>query len=231
MKIGIIGSGNVGGTLTRLLTKLGHDVSVANARGPQSLADLAAQTGAKAVSVEEAARGQEIVVIAIPQGQVMSLSKDLFKSVPDDIIVVDASNYYPRERDGRIEAIESSATESGWVSRTLGRPITKAFNNIFADDWEPLGKSAGTPGRVALPVAGDDANAKAAVMHLIDELGFDSVDAGGIGDSWRQQPGTPVYTANQDAVGTKSLLAQARPGRATEFCGTANSPGTWENPA
>jgi predicted dinucleotide-binding enzyme len=126
-RIGIIGSGNVGGALTRLFTKAGHDVVVANSRGPASLADLARETGARPVTVAEAVQNTEIVVIALPMAAVSSLPKDLFHDAPAHLIVIDTSNYYPK-RDGLIEPVEAGMTESGWVERQLGHPVIKAFN-------------------------------------------------------------------------------------------------------
>lgn len=231
MKVGIIGAGQIGGTLTRRLTALGHQLFVANSRGPASLADLAKQTGAKPVSVREAARAGEIVVVTIPERNIPDLPKDLFTGVPEDVVVIDTGNYYPQQRDGRIEGIESGLTESRWVSQQLGRPVVKAFNNIYAKHLLEFGKPAGTPGRIALPVAGDDARAKDVVMRLVDELGFDAVDAGRIDDSWRQQPATPVYTKDFDAAGVRRALAEARPDRKPEWQATAKSPGTFVTPA
>jgi predicted dinucleotide-binding enzyme len=231
MKIGIIGSGEIGGTLTRRLTALGHQVSVANSRGPKSLAGLAAETGAKAVSVEEAARFGEVVVVTIPQKNVSDLPHDLFAATPDTVVVVDTGNYYPRQRDGRIDGIEAGLTESRWVAQQLNRQVIKAFNNIYAEHLLKMGKSKGTPGRVALPVAGDEPAAKAIVLKLIDELGFDGIDAGTLDESWRQQPATPVYCKDLDAEGVRRALSEADKERKTEWRGTANSPGTFENPA
>src|SRR5690348_13089299 len=131
MKIGIIGAGNIGGTLTRRLSALGHHVSVANSRGPESLAGLARETGARPVSTEEAARAGEIVVVTIPEGKVPELPQGLFDGVPDSVVVIDTGNYYP-QRDGRLGEIEAGTPESVWVSRQLGRPVVKAFNNIRA---------------------------------------------------------------------------------------------------
>lgn len=216
MKIGIIGAGHIGGTLTRRLTTLGHQVSVANSRGPETLTDLAGETGATPVTSSEAARGNDLVVITIPEGRVPELPADLFAGVPDDVVVVDTGNYYP-QRDGRIAEIEEGMPESRWVSNQVGRPVIKAFNNIRANDLMNAGKPAGAPDRIALPVAGDDDAAKGVVMRLIDELGFDAVDAGGLDDSWRQQPGTPVYIANLDAAGVRRALAEASPERPAGF--------------
>ena len=231
MKIGIIGAGQIGGTLTRRFTALGHEVSVANSRGPETLADLAAETGANAVSVREAARAGEVVVVTIPEAAVRDLPDDLFDGVPDDVVVVDTGNYYPRERDGRIEEIEAGMTESRWVARRLGRPVVKAFNNIRARHLMELGRPAGVPGRIALPVAGDAAAALAVVLDLVDQLGFDGVDAGGLDESWRQQPGTPVYAVDLDAEGVRRALAEASPERKPALRATPNSPGTFSDPA
>lgn len=231
MKIGIIGAGNIGGALTRRFRELGHAVSVANSRGPQTLAELARETGAKPVSVHEAARENDVVIVTIPQKNVPELPSDLFGGVPGDVVVVDTGNYYPQQRDGRIDGIESGLTESRWVEQQVGRPVVKAFNNIFAQHLLENGTPAGSEGRIALPVAGDEAKAKGIVMRLIEELGFDAVDAGGLDESWRQQPGTPVYTKDFDANGVRRGLAQAQHGREPAWRGTAKSPGSFEQPA
>lgn len=231
MKIGIIGAGQIGGTLTRRLTKLGHEVSVANSRGPQTLASLAQETGAKAVTAREAAHAGEVVVVTIPEAKVRNLPKDLFDGIPESVVVVDTGNYYPRQRDGRIDGIEAGLTESRWVEQQLGRPVVKAFNNIYAKHLMENGKPKGTPGRIALPVAGDDKRAKDIVIKLLDELGFDGVDAGGLDDSWKQQPGTPVYTTDLDAEGVRRALAQVTPERKPEWRATPSSPGTFTEPA
>jgi 8-hydroxy-5-deazaflavin:NADPH oxidoreductase len=133
MKIGIIGAGEIGGTLTRRLTALGHQVAVANSRGPKSLADLAAETGANPVSVEEAARFGEVIIVTIPEKNIQNLPRDLFARTPDTVVVVDTGNYYPRQRDGRLDGIEAGLTESRWVAQQLNRQVIKAFNNIYAE--------------------------------------------------------------------------------------------------
>jgi predicted dinucleotide-binding enzyme len=209
MKIGIIGAGHIGSTLTRRLTQLGHDVTVANSRGPDSLRDLAAETGAHAGTVVDATRDKEVVIVTIPEKSVPELPKDLFDAANPGTVLVDTGNYYPK-RDGRIPEIESGTTESRWVSRQLGRPVVKAFNTIYAQHLLELGRPAGDRERIALPVAADDVNAKAVVSRLIDELGFDAVDAGGLDESWRQQPGTPVYAADLNAEAARRALAEAK---------------------
>jgi predicted dinucleotide-binding enzyme len=231
MKIGIIGAGSIGGTLTRRLTALGHEVSVANSRGPETLAELAAETGATAVTVTEAAHAGEVVIVAIPEKCVPDLPDDLFDGVPDDVVVVDAGNYYPRQRDGRIDGIEDGTVESRWVGRQLGRRVVKVFNSIYADHLMDRGRPAGAPGRLALPLSGDDLVAKQVVLRLLDELGFDGVDAGGLDESWRQQPGTPVYGADLDIAGVRRALSQATRERPDAFRATEHSPGNYAHPA
>jgi 8-hydroxy-5-deazaflavin:NADPH oxidoreductase len=230
MEIGIIDAGNIGGTLTRRLTELGHDVAVANSRGPETLRDLAAETGATAVTVDEAARGREVIVVTIPEAKVPDLPSDLFAQAGDDVVVVDTGNYYPRQRDGRIDGIENGTPESRWVADQLGRPVIKAFNNIFAQHLSENGREAGEEGRIALPVAGDDQHAKAVVMGLVDELGFDPVDAGSLDESWRQQPGSPVYTADLDADALQRGLAEASPERTPDWRASDESPGSYSDP-
>jgi len=217
MNIGIIGAGNIGGNLTRRFQELGHKVFVANSRSPETLAGLAAETGATPVTVEEAARSGDVVIVTIPEKNIPSLPRDLFAGVPDNVVVVDTGNYYPQQRDGQIAGIEGGMVESRWVSQQLGRPVVKAFNNIYAEHLLKLGRPPGAPGRIALPVAGDDDRAKSVVLKLVDELGFDGVDAGQLDDSWRQQPGTPVYAADFDADGVRRALASATQDRKPEW--------------
>ncbi len=220
MKIGIIGAGNIGGNLTRRLTALGHDVSVANSRGPHTLTALAEETGATPVTVEEAPRGAEIVVITIPLKAVPDLPAGVLDGAADGVAVIDTGNYYPRQRDGRIAAIEDDGlTESRWTQRQIGHPVVKAFNGTYAQDILERPLPAGAPDRMALPVAGDDEAAKRKVRDLIDALGFDTVDAGGIDDSWRQQPGTPVYGLRAGAEAVTKALTEASQERTPEFSG------------
>jgi predicted dinucleotide-binding enzyme len=130
MRIGIIGAGMIGETLARRIGQLGHQVAIANSRGPETLRDLASEVGATAVTALEAARSGEIVVITIPERSVADLPRDLFTGVPADVVVIDTGNYYPT-RDGRIPAIEQGQPESAWVAEQIGRPVIKAFNNIY----------------------------------------------------------------------------------------------------
>ncbi len=216
MNIGIIGAGHIGGTLTRRFRTLGHTVSVANSRGPDTLKDLASETGARAVTIQEVVRHQDLIVVTIPLKSVLALPRSLFANVPAATVVVDTGNYYP-QRDGRIDAIESGTTESRWTSQQIGHAVVKAFNNIYAQHLMERGKPKGAADRIALPVAGDDQNAKHVVMQLVDALGFDPIDAGGLDESWRQQPGTPVCGTDHDADGVRTALKQASKERPKEF--------------
>jgi predicted dinucleotide-binding enzyme len=220
MKIGIIGAGNIGGNLTRRLTALGHDVAVANSRGPETLTDLAKETGATPVPATEAAQGAEIVVVTVPLKSVPELPSGLLDGAVEDAAVIDTGNYYPQQRDGRIAGIEDDGlTESRWTERHLGHPVIKAFNGTYAQDLLDRARPEGAPDRMALPVAGDDEAAKRKVLALIEELGFDAVDAGGLDDSWRQQPGTPVYGLRGGVKEVEDALAAASPERQPDFRG------------
>lgn len=219
MKIGIIGAGNIGGNLTRRLTALGHDVSVANSRGPHTLTALAEETGATPVPAEEAARGAEVVVVTVPVKALPGLPSGLLDGAADGAAIIDTGNYYP-QRDGRIAAIEDEGlTESRYAERELGHPVIKAFNETYAQDLLERPRPAGAADRMALPVAGDDDAAKGKVRDLIDQLGFDTVDAGGLDDSWRQQPGTPVYGLRAGVDAVTKALGEASPERPADFRG------------
>lgn len=231
MKIGIIGAGHIGSALAKRFTELGHEVSIANSRGPDTLKDVAAKTGAKAVTAHAAARAGEVVVVTIPMKNVPDLGIGLFEGVPDSVVVIDTCNYYPQQRDGRIEGIELGLTESRWVQQQLGRPVVKAFNNIMAEHLASEGKPAGASDRIALPYAGDDEAGKAQVAALIEELGFDAVDDGTLEESWRQQPGSLVYTEDHNVEGVRKGLEMASPQRKPEWRATEKSPGTRDKPA
>src|SRR5205814_4941949 len=200
---------SMGQILARPLVRLGHHVSIANSRGPESLIAVAAETGATAVSVADAARAGEIVILAIPTKAVRDLPRDLFANVLENVVVIDIGNYHPELRDGRIDAIDRGMPDSQWVAQQIGRPVIKAFNNILAESLLEKGAPRGTKGRIALPVAGDSSNAKALVLRLVDDLGFDPIDAGDLDNSWRQQTGTPAYCQDLEAAALESALAEA----------------------
>jgi hypothetical protein len=136
-----------------------------------------------------------MLFIAVPQKAISELPKGLLAKARKETIVIDVGNYYPF-RDGRIEELENGLTESAWVERQIGRPVVKVLNSIIAKALAEAGRPAGSRDRVALPISGDDPKAKERVAQLIDRIGFDSVDAGTIAESWRQQPGSPVYCTN-----------------------------------
>jgi predicted dinucleotide-binding enzyme len=178
---------------------------VSNSRSPETLADLAGETGASAVWARDAATDADLVIVSIPQKNVVDLAPGIVAGAKPGAPVIETNNYYPRERDGLIASIEAGTPESVWVSEQLGVPVFKVFNGIF---WKHLlegGLPRGSAGRIALPVAGDDAAGK--------QLGFDSVDGGTLAESWRQQPGTPVYGADLDAEGAIRALSAASPER------------------
>jgi len=214
MNIGIIGAGHIGSALAERLTGLGHVVHIANSRGPDTLKDVAQKTGAQPVTAEEAARHGDILVVTIPLKNIPDLPNNLFADVAADVPIIDTSNYYPLLRDGHIPELETGdLTESEWVQRHLGRKVVKVFNNIYADHIRTKGLPQGTAGRIALPVASDDAQAKQKVMALVEELGFDAVDDGSLHESWRQQPGTPAYGADLPADQLRALFEKLGPAR------------------
>ena len=208
MKIGIIGAGNVGSALALRLGQLGHAVRIANSRGPATLSRVAEDTGATPVSVAEVAKGVDLLVVATPISGVAALPKALLDELPAGSPIVDACNYIP-PRDGVIDEIEAGLTESEWTARVLKQPVVKAFNNITTHSIVHGGLPKGSDGRIALPVSGDDADAKQVVIALLDALGFDGVDAGPLSESWRQQPGTPAYATDHDAATLRSARASA----------------------
>ena len=214
MEIGIIGSGNIGSTLARHFAALGHRVLIANSRGPASLTGVARETGATAVTVEEAARAHDVVIVSVPEKAIPALPRGILAE--SQAVVVDTGNYYP-SRDGSIADIDRGLAESAWVSQVLGRGVVKAFNNIVAPSLATRSAPPGSPGRVCLSVAGDDARGKNLVMGLVDAVGFDAIDGGALSDSWRQQAGTPAYCRDLSADGLRTALAEADPARIGDY--------------
>jgi len=190
--LGLIGSGHIGGTVARLAVAAGHRVVLSNSRGPQTLQDLAAELGplARAATGAEAAGASDIVLVAIPF--------KAFTSVPAGPlagkVVIDSNNYYP-PRDGQIAELDSgSVTSSELLQRHLpSAQVVKLFNNIFFRHLLNLTRPASDADRSYLPIAGDDAQAKATVTAFLDSIGYGTVDAGPLAEGWRQQPGTAVY--------------------------------------
>lgn len=216
MKIGIIGAGQIGGTLTRRLRSLGHEVRVSNSRDPQTLAELAEETGATAVWAADAAEDADVVIVSIPQKNVPDLAPGILSAAKPGAPVIETNNYYP-QRDGRIDDIESGTPESVWVAKLLGTPVVKVFNGIWYKHLLENGKPKGEPGRIALPIAGAEGAGGKLVFELVEALGFDAVDSGPLEESWRQQPGSLVYGKDYGVEDTKKALAEASPERPEEF--------------
>jgi 8-hydroxy-5-deazaflavin:NADPH oxidoreductase len=230
MKISIIGAGHIGQALAQRWAEHGHDVRIANSRGPDTLADVEKRTGARAGEAKDIVHGAEVIVLTIPLKNVASLPSGLFAGVPDSVPVIDTCNYYPRERDGKIGGIEDGMLESRWVEKQIGRDVVKVFNNIYAAHLRDKGKPAGATGRIALPVSGDNAAKKAIVIDLVNDLGFDAVDNGALDESWRHQPGTPVYATDRDVEGVRTALQSAPRARTEQWRASTVSPGTYEDP-
>jgi 8-hydroxy-5-deazaflavin:NADPH oxidoreductase len=190
--IGLIGSGQIGGTVARLAVAAGHRVVLSNSRGPDTLSGLAAELGplARAATGEEAAADGEIVVVSIPLRAYLTVPAAPLAGK----VMIDTNNYYP-QRDGQIAELDSGlVTSSELLQQHLADSrVVKAFNNIFFKHLLSLARPAGSSDRSYLPIAGDDAQAKTEVTGFLDSIGYGTVDAGTLADSWRQQPGTPVY--------------------------------------
>jgi predicted dinucleotide-binding enzyme len=190
--IGLIGSGNIGGTVAWLAVAAGYDVVVSNSRGPETLADLVAELGprARAATATEAAEAADLAVVTIPL--------KAYEAVPvaplAGKVVIDTNNYYP-ERDGRIAALdEKRTTTSQLLQEHLPEShVVKAFNNIYFEHLLAMARPAGASDRNTLLVAGDDEAAKATVREFLDAIGYDSLDTGSLADSWRQENGQPGY--------------------------------------
>lgn len=207
MIIGIVGAGRIGGTIAGRLSAAGHTVRIANSRSPETIRDIAASAGATATLAADAVEGADVVITSVPFGRIPML-RDVLAAAPAEAVVIDTSNYFPF-RDGSIAAVDDGQVESEWVAEQLGRDIVKAWNNILAGSFATKAMPAGSAGRIALAVAGDDSRAKSIAMGLVDTTGFDAVDAGSIADSWRQQPGTPVYCTELGADDLRSMLLKA----------------------
>lgn len=218
--VGLIGSGNIGGTVARLAVAAGHDVVLSNSRGPETLKELVDELGprARAATPTEAAAAGDLVVVTIP----LRAYREVPAGPLAGKVVIDTNNYYP-ERDGHVAELDDAATTSSeLLQRHLSDArVVKAFNNLQFRHLGSLARPSGAGDRTALPIAGDDAEAKRAVAAFLDAIGFDAVDAGTLADSWRVQPGTPVYGAPygsfSDPAGTpadaetiKAAIAQAR---------------------
>jgi predicted dinucleotide-binding enzyme len=211
MKIGILGTGHIGTTLVTKLSQAGHDVKVANSRGPETIDTGMLRHGARAVTSAEAVEGVDVVIMSTPLGAIPAIAP-MIKALPEDVVVIDTSNYYPG-RDGKIDAIEAGMAESVWVAGQLGRPIAKAWNAITSASFAEKGAPAGASGRIAIPVAADDDDdddrAREVALALVEDTGLDAVYSGTLAESWRQQPGAPCYCTDLSAGEMPSALASA----------------------
>jgi predicted dinucleotide-binding enzyme len=212
MKIGVIGIGEIGGTLARRWSEKGHSVRVANSRGPEAVKQFADAIGADAADVYGAVEGADVVLLSIPFPAVAKLPDDLFSRAAEGVVIIDTGNYYPDVRDQHIPEIDAGMPESVWISQQLGRQIFKAFNSILFHSLSELGKPEGSPDRLA-----DDAPAKQIVMGLVNEAGFDPVNGGSLEESWRQQPSTPAYCCDYDAAKTREGIRAAVKGKAEKI--------------
>lgn len=219
---GFIGSGNIGSTVARLATAAGHDVVLSNSRGPETLADLVAELGehARAATPEEAAKAGDVVVVTIP----LKAYRDVPVEALAGKVVVDTMNYYP-ERDGQFEALDDGSTTSSELlqAHLPSSHVVKGFNNIFFQHLRDLAQPllpAGSEGRSALAVAGDDAGAKETVRKALDAIGYDTLDLGGLAEGWRTQPGQPAY-GTEYAQDPSDWAAGAKPVTSDELAGLA----------
>jgi predicted dinucleotide-binding enzyme len=190
--LGLIGSGNIGSTVARLAVAAGYDVVLSNSRGPETLSDLVAELGpkARAATAAEAAQAGDIVVVSVP----LKSFRDVPAAPLAGKVVIDTGNYYPA-RDGRIAELDNGElTTTELVARHLsGARVVKGFNNIFFRHLAELARPAGAEDRSAIVIAGDDQDAKKSAAEFLDAIGYDTVDAGSLADSWRFEPGSPAY--------------------------------------
>ncbi|MGQ7938051.1 NADPH-dependent F420 reductase [Paraburkholderia sp. D1E] len=207
MKIGILGAGFLGRAMATVAKNHGHEVMISNSRDPRTLISTAAVLGCALGTAEEAAKFGDVVVVTVPFSNIDALPA----AALDGKIVIDTCNYYP-DRDGQIEALNSRSTTTSQmlVAALPGAKVVKAFNAILAKDLETDGKPAGAANRRALPIASDNAQAKHVVTGLLDQFGFDPVDAGALADSWRFERAKPVYCIALDRAGITEGLAAAQ---------------------
>lgn len=191
MKISIIGTGHIGKILVKRLSGKAHEVKVANSRGPETIDADILSSGGRAVTAQDAVTDVDVVILSIPLNRIPEVAP-LVASLPPEVTVIDTSNYFP-QRDGHIDAIDAGQVESLWVAERLGRPIAKAWNTIGSQSLATKAQPAGHPDRVAIPVAADSEHDRQIAMALVDDTGIEPVDAGTLAESWRQQPGSPVY--------------------------------------
>ena len=205
LSIGVIGAGLIGGPLAVPLAGLGHRVRIANSKDPSTLTQFAGVERLTPSWAADAAAGADVVIVSVPENRVAALCAQLAPKLTDDAVVIDTGNHYPN-RDGRSDELDNGTPDSVWVAGLLGRPVYKAFNSIIASSLKHNG-THDRAGRIGLAVAGPAGPGKDTVFGLVDQLGFEPVDAGPLADSWRQQPGTPSYCQDFDADRLRAALA------------------------
>jgi predicted dinucleotide-binding enzyme len=207
MKVGILGTGNIGRTLARKLSAAGYEIEVANSRGPETIPAEVTEFGGRAVTSAEAVADAHVVILSIPLCSIVAIAP-LLQGLPADTVIIDTSNYYP-QRDGTIDAIEAGQAESEWVSEQLGRPVAKAWNAIGADSLAKKGRPEGAHDRIAVPVAANNARDCNVAMASVHDTGLDAVKSGTLAQSWRQQPGAPCYCTDLTHLEIPAALAAA----------------------
>ena len=207
MKIGIIGTGYIGGTLIKKLNQAGHDVRISDARGIHLIPENLKDSGIQVVEIMEVFSDVDVAILSVPL-VVLPKLVEAVKVASRECVLIDTSNYYP-SRDKKIDAIEEGKVESIWVKGLLGREVVKAWNAMGSDSLARLGTAPGMPGRLAIPVAGDNSEHKRVAMQLVDDIGFDSVDSGTLAESWRHQPGSPAYCTDLKAKELENALGTA----------------------
>lgn len=206
MKIGIIGAGYIGRAVARLAIRQGHEVMLSNSRHPRTLASTMIAIGCKIGTAQMAADFGEVVLLAVPFFAIQDMSPDLLKGKS----VLDACNYYP-DRDGKVDVLDAKSTTTSEVvaNRFSEAKVVKAFNAILEKDIEKDARPRGAPDRRAMPIAGDDPAAKFVVKNLLDNLGFDTVDAGPLSEGWRFERARPAYCVPLNVADLNSSLAMA----------------------
>lgn len=209
MEIGIIGAGFIGGTLARKLAAVGHSVRIANSRGPRTLTEFDGDDAIRPMWAAEAVTGADIAVVSVPVKAVEAFPQEVITALASVPVVIDTGNYYP-VRDGNIADLDQGTPDSAWLAARLGRPVYKVFNNIGAPSFKNKATDDAAH-RLGLTIAGPDGQDKQRVMALVDQIGFDPVDAGSLEDSWRLQPGTPTYCRDMNAEQFRAGLAETVP--------------------
>lgn len=207
MKISILGAGNVGVPVARSLAAAGHAVNLSNSRGPETIRQLAESIGVTAMSASDAVRDAEVIITAVNPGSYAQIGPMLV-GVSEDVTVIDTGNYHPF-RDGQIAAIDEGQLEALWIAEQLGRPIARAWNAITAQTIADGSRPAGSPDRIAVPVAGDDPRDRKIAAILTDDTGFDPLDIGGLENTWRAHPGTSAYCTELPLADLQAAIDRA----------------------